>query len=359
MSSQVRLPRSSFSKDNWQLVRHVVVVAVLTLALVGCTEEPAEQPPSSISVAQDLLQSRDVLDVQRVDTDSDGALEWLAFYRFDQVGDQGPVAAIVYDVVYDPVAQLPVVYPYRLRTPAQNSLARSVPLVTLVDVVPETDRVARKELLLSTGIELAFFRLTRDPGAPIDNPPLYRCIGFFRSADGVQFDASSNRVSVTSRAGYERSELVTRYYYRPSGDGYFVPGTEALVAPFASGVDFPSGIPEAILDTPYPEKIVLAFYKTFQETDTDSKLVQYLTTQAAVDFMRDNLRYGSPFPRAAVKFATVKELSYFATQEDSQSTLVIAKVVFTSSTDATSALTEVRWKLVRIDGKWRMDFPES
>jgi hypothetical protein len=314
---------------------------------------------SLVSIPRDLLPGKNILDVQRVDTDGDGQEEWLAFYRFDQVGESGPVAALIYDVVFDPGAQLPIIYPFKLRTPAQNYLALQVPKVSLVDVVPDAGGTLRKELVLHTGTELIFFDLTREPGlSPTDNPPLYRCIGFFRSGDGVSFDESNLEVAVTIRSGYERSELVTKHFYRPEGDGYFITGTETLVPPFASAVDFPAGIPQGVLDTPYAEKIVLAFYKTFREQDADAKLVQYLSTQAANEFSLGTLRYGSPFPRSEISWATVKELSYYPTQEDSQSTVVIAKVVFSSTSGQQSGLTEVRWRMIRVANRWKMDYPE-
>ena len=337
----------------------MAILTVLLFLLSACGTEPVVDPDSVISIPGDLLRGKDILAVQRVDTDGDGEQEWLAFYRFDQVGDRGPVAALIYDVVLDPGAQLPIIYPYKLRTPAQNYLALGVPKVSLVDVVPEAGRAPRKELVLYTQSELIFFRLTREPGPPpADNPPLYRCIGFFRSTDGVSFDEGSLEVAVTTRSGYERSELVTKQYYRPLGDGYFITGTETLVQPFASAVDFPAGIPQGVLDTPYAEKIVLAFYKTFHEQDADAKLLGYLSTQAANEFAQGRLRYGSPFPRSEIKWATVKELSYYPAQDDAQSTVVIAKVVFTATSGQQSALTEVRWRMIRVENRWKMDYPE-
>jgi hypothetical protein len=338
----------------------LAILTALLILLSACAEEHLVDPESQISIPGDVLRGKNILDVQRVDTDSDGEQEWLTFYRFDQVGEGGPVAALIYDVVPDLGVQLPIVYPYKLRTPAQDYLALNVPKVLLVEIAAEAGRALRKELVLYTGTELIFFRLTRDPGPPpADNPPMYRCIGFFRSAEGVSFDQESLEVAVITRSGYERSELVTKHYYRPEGDGYFITGTETLVPPFASAVDFPAGIPEGVLDTPYPEKIVLAFYKTFREQDADAKLVQYLSPQAATEFGQGKLRYGSPFPRSEIKWATVKELSYYPTQDDSQSTVVIAKVVFTATSGQQSALTEVRWRMIRVQTRWKMDFPES
>jgi hypothetical protein len=246
-----------------------------------------------------------------------------------------------------------------LRTPDQSYLAQRKPTVSLVDLPPEAGGHLRQELVLSTPNDLAFFRLTRDPTpTPSDNPPLYQCVGFFRSPDGVSFDPATLEVGVTSRAGYERSQLVLRHYYRPVGDGYFVAGTTTLVPPFTAGIDFAAGIPSDVLDTPYPEKIVLAFYKTLGRETPQPAPVECLSAQAQVEWQQGRLAFGSPFPQDQVKFAVVKELSYYPTAEGAQSTVVTVRVQFRSTSDADSAVVDVRWTVIREDGRWKMDFPQ-
>lgn len=355
-----RLLRAVFARV-W-LACVVMLSLVWMLAACGATATPTP-PAKTISFPEDIfakgfLPGKTYLDTKREDTDSDGQLEWVVFYRFDQVGEGGPVAAFIYDIVVDPESQLPIAYPYRLRTPDQNYLAQSVPELSLVDIVKEQGNT-RKELVFSTATELVFFRLTRDPsGPPVDNPPLYRCIGFFRSDGGVSFDPTNLQVTVTSRAGYERSQLVTRREYKPEGDGYFLTNTMTLVSPFESRVDFPEGIPSTILDTPYPEKIVLAFYQTLGKADAKPTIYEYLSTQAATELTQNKLRYGSPLPVSQIKRAIVQELGYYATQEDATAALVIAKVIFYPKEGTPSPLTEVRWKLIRVGTQWKMDYAE-
>ena len=341
------------------LIRWVAVAALLTFLPAACGQAPAVPPDETISFTRDILPGRTVLSVQREDTDSDGQTEWVVFYRFDQVGERGPVAALIYDVVRDAVSQLPLVYPYRLRTPDQNYLAQTQPEVTLANMLPEASGTARNELIFRTDNELAFFQLTRDPSSqPSDDPPLYRCIGFFRSEGGVHFDPNTFTVTVTSGAGFERSQLVTKYYYRPQAEGYFIADTTTLVSPFASAVDFPERIPSDILDTPYPEKVVLAFYKTLGSPDPSPAPSDYLSQQAANQFAAGTLSYGSPFPQSQTKSAVVKELGYYPTQDDTMSTVVTVKVIFESQSGARSGLSEVRWTLTRVQGRWKMDYPQ-
>jgi hypothetical protein len=345
----------------FRLAHGAMFVALLAMLLSACGTSSPEPAPETISLPEDVLYEKNVVGVQRLDTDSDKEKEWVVFYRFDQVENTGPVAALIYDVVVDPTLHLPVVYPHKLRTPHEDYLAQAPPKVQLVDLVAEaSDQQPRKEVLFKTDTELAFFRLDRDPGGPpTDTPPLYRCIGFFRSRDGVSFNPENLEVVVTSRDGYERSQLVTRRYYKPDGDGYFITGTTMLVSPVGSQVDFPGDIPVDILDTPYSEKIVLAFYQTFGKADAKPTILEYLSAQAAQEFIEGKLKYGSPFPLNELKLAVVKELSYYPTEDASQSAVVIVKVVFHRANGEKSALIEVRWNLIRVANQWKMHYPES
>ena len=337
----------------------LLLATLLCVLLTACVDTSTEKPPELVvNIPTDLLPDKAGVSIERVDTDSDGKLEWLVFYRFDQVGESGPVAALIYDVAASP-GQSPVLYPYKLRMPDQSYLAQDVPNWAMMEIMPESGGTARKELVLSTNNDLAIFQANGNVvNQPSDDPALYRCIGFFRSDGGVVLDAENRQVTVTSRAGYERSQLVTRYFYAPEADGYFITGTTTLVSPFGSAVDFPEGVPPAILDTPYPEKIVLAFYKTFGRSDAKPTILEYLTPQASNEFMAGRLKYGSPFPVDQVKYAVVKELGYYPTQDSSQATVVTVKVVVASMSGQKSPLTEIRWALVRQENRWKMDFPQ-
>jgi hypothetical protein len=103
---------------------------------------------------------------------------------------------------------------------------------------------------------------------------------------------------------------------------------------------------------------VLAFYRTFGKTDPELKYADYLTARAATEFQEGRLRYGSPFPLSGIQFAVVKELSYYPTQDGTQATIVLAKVQFRSTGGELSTLTEVSWAMTRVDGRWKMDYPQ-
>jgi len=338
----------------------VALCLLALLALTACVRREQEQPQELFNFEEDLQLGKEILAVRQVDTDSDKELEWVVFYRFDKVGDGGPVAALIYDVVRDTESQLPIIYPYKLRTPDQSYLAGTEPSLSLHDIIAESTGARRSELVFSTGQELAIFRLTRDPAVfAEDNPPLYRCIGFFRD-DEVALDTTGFTVTVTSKAGFERSQLVTRTYYQPATsdqfDGYFVASTTSLAAPKESKVDFSDGkIPDGILDTPYPEKIVLAFYQTLGQTSPPMDILYYLTEQAAVEFKQGTFKFGSPFPTDQIQAVIVKELSYYPTQDTDKAAVVRARVVFHPKSGQPSSLREADWRVVLDkDNRWKI-----
>ena len=174
----------------------------------------------------------------------------------------------------------------------------------------------------------------------------------------MTFDPTSFQVVVTSFAGFERSQLVTKRYFKPdnsaSADGYFVAGTTTLLNPYDYEVDFREPVNEKVLDTPYPEKILLAFYKSLGQSDAKPTTADYLSSQAAGELRAGRLRIGSPFGLDQVRRATVKRISYFPTQDTDTTARVIAEVVFTSRAGQQSSPIEVTWVLQRTDSRWRL-----
>jgi len=100
------------------LLRSVLLLVLVACLVAACGNDGSEKPlAKTISLPEDVLRDRSVLDVLREDTDGDDRKEWVVFYRFDRVNDTGPVAALIYDVVVDFDSDLPLVYPYKLRIP--------------------------------------------------------------------------------------------------------------------------------------------------------------------------------------------------------------------------------------------------
>jgi hypothetical protein len=228
------------------------------------------------AIPERLADNMEVISVLREDTDGDGFQEWVVFYRYDLQEGNGPIQVAIYDVDR---GNPPVIFPYPLRAPDRDYLSE-VPDSRLIsfDMVDVTldqngpDNEDLLELMVVNGDTLSLFRFNENSAPwdfPRDSPPRYQPIGYFQGSGGVELDLDTKNVTVIDRNGYDRSQLVLRSIYALQGDSYWAPvaelGTDpevspVLAAPIVSTVDFFESAPIDILDTTYPEKIVLAFY---------------------------------------------------------------------------------------------------
>lgn len=239
----------------------------------------------SAAIPDRLADNMEVISVLRSDTDGDNFEEWVVFYRYDLQTGYGPIRAAVYDTDR---GNPPVIFPYPLRPPDRDYLSEAPDSrlidFDLVDVTFDQngpDREDLLELMITNGATLSIFRFEENSAPwdfPRDTPPRYQSIGYFQGSGGVTFDADTKQVTVIDRDEYDRSQLALRSIYALQGDSYWAqvsdlgtdPASVALAAPIVSTVDFFEGPPTDILDTEYPEKIVLAFYAATCGGEDDS-----------------------------------------------------------------------------------------
>ena len=260
-----------------------------------------------------------VQDVQYQDTDGDDQKEWVVFYRFDMTDGRSPYAGAIYD--YDR-GDPPVLFPYRLLPPDRDYLSEETVSLTLADLVKLGEIKPVPEVFVSgnaggINTDLAIFRHVPNSlpwEFPRDEPRRYQVIGSFRGDGGVVYDASSKTVTVVNRDGYDRSQLAVQTTYNlDEARGTFMSPADPkqLGAPASSQVVFAFGMPPDILDTPYPEKLVLGFYQALaQKQSSTVKPENFLTGQALIEYSRGNLLYfGFPDVSGDVTQVKVTQLS--------------------------------------------------
>ena len=251
-----------------------------------------------------------VVKVVRADTDADGFDEWVVFYLFDERASNSPIHGAIYD---NDRGNPPVIFPYQLQAPDRNYLSEEQVFGPgLVIQALATDHNGPNgsdmpELIIQGLNELTIFRHRNNSDYwdfPRDAPARYQAIGFFRGNGGVSIDltqgsASYGRVTVTDRNGYERSQLAIRSIYGlltgPDGNQTYLDpipplggvGMPRVAAPIISTVDFSPTPPGEIFNTPFPEKIVLAFYAATcgVEDDTLCRNTQYNLGWQPGDFL--------------------------------------------------------------------------
>lgn len=303
----------SMKLQLWLLA--LLVAATFTLA--GCAPEDKRLDLETI-----LPAAWKPYATYRLDTDADNQKEWVILYTYDQQAKDAfsPVGGVIYHVFsFANQDKAPVVFPYPLTVPGWPYLGEGKSTIELKEVLngsagPEVVYQGTNSEGLLT--RLALFTWQDHAPSPVLPPEAdpttgqwYHCVGKFDTDARISLEAE--RVTVWERTD-ERSQLAVRKVYRPQ-EGSYMRGEE-LVAPIQTCLDFAYGQPKDILKTPYPEKILMAF---FANLTNDQAVYQFLTQTAADDLRIQRDAWGkiTPWPRLSLTGICVKELRYAPDQE--------------------------------------------
>jgi hypothetical protein len=341
-------------------------IAIALLALPACQREDPERK-TEINLGEILPQSLRSYDVQRLDQSPEETRQWLVLYEYDLAGTSefSPIAGVVYRADRGGINEPPVLFPYPLRPPDRDYLGTDTVQVTRRDVLTAK---AGAELVVvnknSDGFvtEAAIFYwhdpLGDEPWRPHSlEERYYQCMGFFRVNGQIKIEKDRAVVEEWAR---DRSQLALVHAYTPNETGSYLAEGATLHAPASSYIDFAFGQTGTVLDSPYPEKIVLAFYNGLGEPTTD--LTAYLSEngQTLLDF--GLVGYGCDWPPNQVANALVQEITYYpgveaqTPQEQAQQALVELRVQCRSKTGETMLQgVQTGWFLVREKGQWKMD----
>jgi hypothetical protein len=360
----------------------LTLVALLVIAITGINLDPSIRRGAVTLTGHrlvdfyTLLPKQDrVQDVQYVETDGDGQKEWVVFYQFDLADGRSPYAGAVYD--YDR-GEPPVLFPYRLVPPDRDYLSEGVVRLDLEDIVTLGEVQPVKEMLIygHTGeldIDLTMFRYVPNSlpwEFPRDEPRAYQVIGNFRGDGGITFDSKTKTVTVRNRAGYDRSQLAVETVYsldEARGTYMSLANPEQLGAPVSSKVVFAFGMPSDILDTPYPEKLVLGFYESLAQKQPVVEPREFLTGEALIQYNQGNLAYfGFGTVTGEVSQVSVTQLSYAPEVEQIDPSItvlgeeprfLIVSVDFEAQVGAsfTQTTQPIQWVTTMVSGKWKID----
>jgi hypothetical protein len=157
----------------------------------------------------------------------------------------------------------------------------------------------------------------------------YHCVGQFHGDAGVKLEA--NRVRVWERTA-ERSQLAVRKTYSPK-QGSYMSGKQ-LIEPDQVCLDFAYGQPKEVDKSPYPEKVLMAFYHNF----TGEEALNFLTESAKEKLSTELNEWGdiAPWPRTSVTSLCVKELNYDPGAEVQAQITMVAQAEATHVAQATA-----------------------
>lgn len=344
--------------------------------------------------------------VTRLDTTGDGNQEWVILYSFDDPGNAAfaPVRCAIYQSVQrDP--RLPIIYPYHLQAPGWTYLGEGADRVSVrvADIVtniepdetyPEGTEFAKNEIIVEnrsptgqvTRVSIFQWRDTVPPQyrghvdpqeyifVPSRPPPAnsqwYQCIGLFEGT--VEVRPETNQITVVDRMN-DRSQLARINVYKPvAGPGGYLYGGQDLVPPVSSCVDFAFGLPSDVAQSPYPEKIVLAFHKQFQSAESNYGAAYLAESARAVRDSDPAWRLFAAGQGPAIEQVCLKRIRYGSDLEaEILSTSLLrgdgptpeAPAPITTQVETWAEYhiagqpmepTRIRWELVKQDNRWKI-----
>lgn len=337
--------------------------------------------------------------VDRVDTDGDGFREWLVFYQSDPIQpsnwrqpcpDKSPRFGSIYD---NDRGEPAIIFPYALTPPLRDLLGEQGTRFETAEIVAnrsDSDRPIEELLVYGRqgGVEnqLTIFKFqqnTRAWDTPTNDPPRYPAIGAFVGNGGVSFNPTTKRVTVRDRGPFERSQLVIKNVYELHGEAnnetyMSQPGAKTLHTPVESTIDFAFGPPSDIMNTEFPEKIVLAFYQSLDKSsDVNWKSEDFLapantdgTTGLAAKHLAEK-KFGyfftyppdADFDRNTIDKLAVTQLQYFPEVEENPVTRTIEGTqpqkgrvsVQLKGASSNFATPLIVYEMLLVNGQWKIN----
>lgn len=334
---------------------------VLSLVVAGCGPvEALRQPDKRLDFTKILPDTMRAQEVQLLDSDGDGREEWIVFYKFDLVeGATGrefsPIGAAVYNNDHgDP----PVIFPYELHPPdrvylgEQNCIAEMQDLILTREGQELLVRCFAEEDLM---VDLSVFLWHDDDKDDLSKNPSeerqgYECLGFFHGSGGIEFEGS--KVIVKERT-QERSQLSIKKVYVVKDGSYFQSGGRELWPPEETGIEFTFGVPTDVAQSPYPEKVVLAFYLALGQ---DNPLAQtYLSEASGLKNVVGSSSFGTVASGDKIRRVLVKRIIYTPNKEREERhepvavTVSVASVTSEGEDPPQDVIWEVIWEPARAD----------
>ena len=331
----------------------------LSLVVSGCGPlEALRQPDTRLDFTKILPESKRPQNVQLLDADGDEKNEWIVFYKFDLVeGATGrrfsPIGGAVYN---DDHGDPPVVFPYQLQPPdrvylgEQNCVAEVGDLIT-TNKGPEllVNNFAEEGLVADLSV-FHWYDHDKDDLSkkPSEERQGYECLGSFHGSGGITLDSS--RVIVKERTE-ERSQLSRKNVYDVRGSSYFQPGGRELWPPVEKSVEFTFGVPEDVAQSPYPEKIVLAFYLALGQNNPLAQT--YLSETSGLKNLVGSSNFGTAASGDRIQKVLVKRIIYTPDKEKEERhepvrvTVSVASVTSECEDPPHDVTWEVVWELPR------------
>ena len=339
----------------------LLILAVLLCVSLACGSTGDNPAPRSAFTGNPCLCFEEVLPddwhyvrTDRLDTNNDGKKEWVVLYRFDISSEQDKRGGPMMAVVYQPDENRPPnIIAHRLSLPDDDYLCEGQCRVAMENVLSglEGDELVVRDYLGQQASGLTIFNW--DEGGRT-----YPARGHFH---GDCITVTLDEITV-HKSTHDRAQLSTcETYHAWDNETYYQPGSAGALVPCEKmELEFSSGEPEDPLCSPYPEKVVLAFYKHY---DDDEKAPLYFDEKVRGRLGQcDAGECGCVAPRheiAHVRVTYLQPETYIeAKAPDPDRATVVVKVICEPRNAAPESERYIRWRLIREDVHWQLQRPE-
>jgi len=331
--------------------RRVLTAALITTALVVVASVLHFQPWKEAQVLPPVKLPENWRHVRtyRFDTNHDDKQEWIVLYRFDLPAETeqsgSPIAGIVYQL---DDSSPPVLTPYELHPEGGDYLCECECIAAMEDVLSS---LPGSELVVRDRCNGETTRLTIFYWEP--NEEEYLPKGHF---SGSRIKVELNSVTVDQRLPH-RAQLALRLIYHPDDN-------ETYYGPFGQGILTMSekyeltcyqAEPKDVTRSPYPEKVVFAFYRNYTD---DKQISEYFTEKGWEQLEQCAAgRCGCTSARSEITHVRVTSLQPGEDTSSDQATFDL-NVICERQNGAPDDETTIRWYLVRQDDRWKLDNAE-
>ena len=331
--------------------KRALTAALITVALVVVAGALYFQPwrETQLLPPVELPENWEHVRTYRLDTNRDNNQEWVVLYRFDLPAeteqDGGPIAGLV----YQPDDSNPsTLTPYELRPQGGGYLCECECIVTMENVL---SGLQGSELVVRDRCNDETTRLAIFYWEP--NEEEYLPKGYF---NGSRIKVELDKVTVDQRLPH-RAQLALRQVYHPDdNETYYGPFDRGiLVMPEKYELTCYQAEPKDVKRSPYPEKVVLAFYNHYTDNEQAS---EYFTEKGWKQLEQCATgRCGCTSARSEITHVRVTNLQPGEDTSSDRATFDF-NVICERRNGAQDDETSVRWYLVRQDDRWKLDNAE-
>jgi tetratricopeptide (TPR) repeat protein len=276
------------------------------------------------------------INTYRFDTNRDGNQEWVVLYRFDLSAEPGQDDGPIAGVVYQPSGSPPVLTPYELRPQDGDYLCECECIASLENVLSglQGPELVIRDRCDGESTRVSIFRWDTGEGK-------YLPKGHF---SGDRITLATDRATVVQRLP-GRAQLALQYIYRPRDNAtYYQPGGQGIVKMHEEyETIFYHGMPQDVMLSPYPEKVVLASYNAY----TDAvETARYFTPEAwaQVEGCAAN-QCGCTLDREQIEHVRMIDVQFEG--QDAEQAIVNVTVVCEHKDGTLDAQTSLKWRLAR------------